>query len=313
MADLDKRLNETLERFFRGELVHNPRLRDLTSLRIGGWARYLLAPEDPLSLRNLIQILMEMAEPYQVIGGGTNILAADGEIEDMLISLKGFKRMEVTEEGDDMATVFVESGVGLPGLLSFLKEKGLSGLESLAGIPGTVGGAVSGNAGSYGTEFMEKVTRVTGIKNGDMWVAEREKLTPSYRDGGLPERTVVMAVHLRLRRGDPGEIEKRMMQYREEKRKAQPLDQPTAGCVFRNPEGISAGRLIDEAGCKGMRAGDIVVSPKHANFFVNTGDGTAADFLSLMRQVREAVLKKSGILLEPEIRFLGMGEEVLDG
>jgi len=313
MADLDKRLNEILERFFRGELVHNPHLREMTSLRIGGWAKYLLIPEDPLSLRNLIQILMEMAEPYQVIGGGTNILAADGEIGDLLVSLKGFKRMEVTEEGDDMATVFVESGVGLPGLLSFLREKGLSGLEPLAGIPGTVGGAVSGNAGSYGTEFMEKVTRVTGIQNGEMWVAEKEKLTPSYRDGGLPERTVVMGVHLMLERDDPQRVEERMSEWRRQKQSTQPLDQPTAGCVFRNPEGGSAGRLIDEAGCKGMRSGDIVVSHKHANFFINTGDGTAADFLFLMRQVREAVLKRSGFLLQPEIRFLGMGEEVLDG
>ncbi|RMG05773.1 MAG: UDP-N-acetylmuramate dehydrogenase [Nitrospirae bacterium] len=307
-----KELEELLERFFRGEMVESPLLKDMTSLGIGGVAPLLFYPEDPLSLRNLLQILLEREIPYRVIGGGTNILAADDGVDEVLISLKNFKKIEITEERKSDVTVFVETGATLQGLVEFSRKKGLSGLEMLSGIPGTVGGAAIGNAGAYGGSFMENVKRVTGIRRGEMWVESIESIDYGYRYGGIPEDAVLLSVHLELGVDKVEEVEKRILKWREQKKSTQPIGMRTAGCVFKNPEeGVSAGMLIDRAGCKGMKKGGVMVSEKHANFFVNTGEGTASEFLDLMHEVRRRVETHSGYRLVPEIKLLGFSEEVL--
>jgi UDP-N-acetylmuramate dehydrogenase len=190
--------------------------------------------------------------------------------------------------------------------VAYSKREGLRGLEGLAGIPGQVGGAIAGNAGSYGTEIKDIVASVTLIDlEGRTLVLGREDIAFGYRSAELPRGSMVLGAELRLARGRPDEVARRIGKWLETKKKTQPLGKRSAGCVFKNPPGDSAGRLIDRAGCKGMRVGAIEVSGLHADFFINTGGGSARDFLRLMDRVAERVRAAFGIELEPEIRIVG--------
>ncbi len=303
MDNLDRFLKE-----FRGDVFRNVPLKEHTSLRIGGPADYLLVPDDTLALKMLIDLLAEIEMEYMIIGGGTNILVKDGGVRGCVISLKRFQKLETVQEGDDTVTLFVQTGAPLQRLINHCKDSGLTGLEGLAGIPGTMGGALFGNAGAFGYEIMDVVQRVTVLERGALKVYERGQLNPGYREGGFPKETIILGVHVRLERDDPQAVKTTTEAYLKEKKATQPIGQRSAGCVFKNPESLPAGKLIDEAGCKGMRVGDIEVSTVHANFFVNTGEGRAEDFLMLMDMVSERVYDVFGIVLEPEIRIVGQKE-----
>jgi UDP-N-acetylmuramate dehydrogenase len=186
------------------------------------------------------------------------------------------------------------------------REKGYAGLEGLAGIPGSMGGAIKGNSGSFGYEIGSVVESVTVInRQGELSNLNREILDPRYRSAAVPGGCIILSANLRLPKDDVDEVAKRMGRFLEEKRRKQPVSVWSAGSVFKNPEGTYAGMLIDNAGCKGMRRGDIEVSGLHANFFVNTGKGKASDFLALMEDVKERVSRAFGIELEPEIKIIG--------
>jgi UDP-N-acetylmuramate dehydrogenase len=202
--------------------------------------------------------------------------------------------------------LYVGSGVPLPKLMSVAKKNGYSGLEPLAGIPGCVGGAVYMNAGSFGTEMRDLIVSVALMNiKGEITIVNADELSFTYRSSGIPDDSVILSANIRLAKDDPAEVGKRMKEYMKRKKAAQPLGEFSAGCVFKNPEKDSAGRLIDAAGCKGMKVGDIEVSTLHANYFINKGKGTCKDFVSLMDKVRAKVKKQSGIKLEPEVRIIG--------
>ncbi len=290
---------------FEGEVIEKVMLRDHTSLRIGGRADFLFRPSDLLSLKGLVRELAGAGLGYVMIGGGTNVLVTDSGIDGAVINLRAFRRLEVIEErGDD---VVVSAGAGLPlqRLMALCREEGLGGLEGLVGVPGTVGGAVFGNAGAFGYEIMDRVQGLTLLMKGDLTVLGREDLQAAYRCGGIGGDTVILGADLLLERDDREALRKRMAEFLRMKKQSQPLGEPSAGCVFKNPPGCPAGKLIDEARCKGLRKGDIEVSGVHANFFINRGEGSSADFLALMEMVAGRVLKAFGIVLEPEIRILG--------
>jgi UDP-N-acetylmuramate dehydrogenase len=281
-------------------------MRDYTYLGIGGDAEVLTIPEEPLSLQNLLGALREKNVPFTIIGGGTNILVLDGGIEGVVILLRVFRRIEVIEQSGSEVELFAEAGVPLQKLVNFCKEKGYSGLEGLSGIPGTVGGAVCGNAGSFGCEMKDVVISVAMMHgDGRLGRYKREELGFGYRKSRITGSEIVLSANLRFRKEEAETVASRTEKFLLEKKMKQPLSRKSAGCVFRNPEGLSAGRLIDEAGCKGLRMGDVEVSTVHANFFVNRGEGTASDYLGLMEKVVTIVNRKSGILLEPEIRVIG--------
>ena len=305
----DQGLKERLSKGFNGDILTDVMLRDYTSLGIGGKADYIFIPSDPVSLRGLIEALAAEGMGYVLIGGGTNLLVTDDGVDGVVINMKAFQGLErVEERGADRGEevrVFAQAGLPLQRLISFCREEGLSGLEGLVGIPGTVGGAVFGNAGSYGYEIMDVVQRVTVLKGGSIAVLDREDLTPAYRSGGLSPDTVILGVHILLKRDDEGALQEKMNEFLQMKKKTQPLAERSAGCVFKNPPAESAARLIDEAGYKGMRVGDIEISTLHANFFVNKGQGTARDFLALMDTVVDGIGRMFGIVLEPEIRIIG--------
>jgi len=297
---------ETFEGALRGEVNFGALMKEKTSLGIGGPCDVHVAVDEPVSLRNLIVGLKRMGLPYTTIGGGTNLLVRDGGIEGVAVSLKGMDRVEVLKEDDLGAELFVEAGVPLQRLVALCKARGYAGLEGLAGIPGTVGGAICGNAGSYGAEMKDVVVSVAVMDSGarlDRYAAGA--LGFGYRSSGLRATDIVLSANLRVRRDDPRQVALRTEMNLSEKKKTQPLAERSAGCVFKNPAGGSAGRLMEEAGCKGMRAGGIEVSGVHANFFINTGGGTAGDFMRLMEETNAAVRKRFGTVLEPEIRIVG--------
>ncbi|MFN3480873.1 MAG: UDP-N-acetylmuramate dehydrogenase [Thermodesulfovibrionales bacterium] len=303
-TDID--ILKELKGYFKGDLRLNEDMSSHTTLRIGGLADIYAIPDDVLSLKNILIYLSDKGIPVTPLGGGSNILVSDSGIDGAVISSLSLKRIEVIGNSD-VVRLFVESGTPLQSLLNISKEEGLSGLEGLAGIPGTLGGAVKGNAGSFGMEIGNVIESIALMDlRGNISIINREDIGFRYRGSEIPEGIVLSAI-VRLKRDDPQEVAKRINSFHDEKREKQPLTLRSAGCVFKNPAraGLTAGRLIDEAGCKGMERGDIVVSTQHANFFINRGKGRASDFLSLMNEVKERVLSYSGIELEPEIRIIG--------
>lgn len=291
---------------FKGVLRLNEDMSFHTTLRIGGPADIYAVPDDVLSLKKLLLYLSDHDIPVIALGGGSNILVSDSGIDGAVISSLSLKRIEVIGNSD-VVMLFVESGTSLQSLINISKEEGLSGLEGLAGIPGTIGGAVKGNAGSFGMEIGDVIESIALMDlRGNISIINRDEVGFRYRGSEIPEGIVLSAI-IRLKRDDPQEVAKRINSFYDEKKEKQPLTLRSAGCVFKNParRGLTAGRLIDEAGCKGMIRGDIEVSTRHANFFINRGKGRASDFLSLMDEVKKKVFTYCGIELEPEIRIIG--------
>jgi UDP-N-acetylmuramate dehydrogenase len=302
----EKEWKDTFKGYFEGEAEFNVPMKNHTSLKIGGPADVFVVPGEPLSMRNMVVVLKEKGIPFFTLGGGTNILVRDAGIGGVVISLKAFNRIEVLEEGNSYAELFVEAGVPLQRLVNFCKERGYSGIEGLTGIPGTVGGAICGNAGSFGCEMKDVIVSVA-IMDLDARL-DRFKaggLGFRYRRSGIRQTDIVLSANLKMKREDREVVSTRTEAFFNEKKQKQPIREKSAGCVFKNPATSSAGRLIDEAGCKGMRIGDIEVSSVHANFFVNRGSGSASDFMNLMADVSSIVQNKFGIALEPEIKVVG--------
>lgn len=300
-------LVEEIGRYVKCDIIAREEMSLHTTLRIGGPADIFAVPKDVLSLKYLLMYLSEKGIPVTIIGGGSNILISDHGIDGVVISSQSLTRVEIIERADTFSRLFIESGTPLQSLLNMSKQEGLSGLEGLVGIPGSLGGAVKGNAGSFGMEISDVIESIAVMDlKGNISIIKKEEAKFGYRSSGIPEG-FVLSVIIRLKRDDPQEVSKRMSIHLEEKRERQPISLWSAGCVFKNPEGVSAGRLIDEAGCKGMRRGDIEVNEKHANFFINKGKGNASDFIALMDEVKARVFTSFGIELEPEIRILGKG------
>jgi UDP-N-acetylmuramate dehydrogenase len=302
----EKEWREAFADNFQGEVGFDVPMKGCTSLGIGGEADVLATPGDLLSLRNLLAVLKEEDIPFFPLGGGSNIIVSDKGIEGVVISLRGFRRIEVLREKQDRVELFVESGVPLQKLVNFCREKGYSGIEGLTGIPGTVGGAICGNAGSFGCEMKDVVVTVAIMgSDAKLQRLKAEGLGFAYRKSDIAPSDIILSANLTMKKDDEKAVASRTEGFFREKTERQPISERSAGCVFKNPEGTSAGRLIEEAGCKGMRVGDIEVSPVHANFFINRGGGTAEDYLALMNEVATVVQKRFGISLVPEIKVVG--------
>lgn len=289
-----------------------------TSLRIGGPADVALLPNEE-ALKALIPLLHDAHIPYVVIGKGSNVLVADEGIRGAVIFTKELGDLAFDAGGDatvstrrDAGVILdVHGGCALRKVMQVSMRHGLSGIEGLVGIPGSVGGAIAGNAGAFGCEMKDVIRLVRLVlPGGTLQVRRRGEIDFGYRTATLPEGSVILSATLELQRDDPHEVRYRAKRFMAEKRSRQPVWERSAGCVFRNPAGVSAGKLIDDAGCKGMESGAIAVSTVHANFFVNKGGGTARDFRRLMEGVREAVARRCGVDLQPEIRIVGAHGEV---
>jgi len=293
---------------YKGDTEFDMPMKNHTSLAIGGPADVVVSPADPMSLKNIVLLARKKNLPILPLGGGTNILVRDSGIDGVVINFKAFRMIHVIREEGEEVDLFAEAGVPLQMLVNFCREKGYAGIEGLTGIPGTFGGAICGNAGSYGCEIKDVIQSVLIMSSdGRLDRSNAGDLGFGYRRSAIKPADIVLNANIRLHKDDADAVAARIRRFLEEKKNTQPISERSAGCVFRNPAGISAGKLIDEAGCKGMKIGGIEVSNVHANFFVNKGNGTASDYINLMHEVIMIVEKKVGVVLEPEIRVIGRG------
>lgn len=275
-------------------------LGPMMHLRIGGPADWLLEPFAEEDVAKAVAACRELDVPLRVLGGGSNVLVADEGVRGAVLHLASLNR--IVREG---TRVTAGAGVTLPSLLRATKDVGLAGLEKLTGIPAMVGGAVAMNAGTRDGETFEHLVSLTVVEpDGRIAVLGRDRFRAKYRDGGLGEAVVVQATW-ELVPDDPKAIFERFSASLRKRNATQPVSQRSVGCVFRNPAGDAAGRLIEVAGCKTLRIGGLEVSDLHANYFVNDGSGSAADFKALLDEVRRRVHGRFGVHLEPEVKFWG--------
>ncbi len=280
----------------------NESLKKHTSFRIGGSADYFCVPKSIEEIREALSFAKERKLGIAILGAGTNLLVLDRGVNGLVIKLgKGLNWIRVED-----SRVYAGAGVLLPRLIKVITKKGLGGLEFLAGIPGSIGGAVVMNAGAWGKEIGKFVDGVKVLnRDGKEEVIKLKKLGFGYRKSRFQEnRWILTEVVFKLRRKNRKAIERKIKENLLNRKNMQPLGSPNCGSIFKNPKGDFAGRLIEAAGCKGMRIGDAQVSTKHANFIVNLGEAKARDVIKLMTCVQKEVKDKFKIELEPEIKFM---------
>ncbi len=292
---------KTLQELFPSAKLDEP-LRRYTAWKIGGPADALLEPASVEELVGAVEKAREHGLPVTVLGGGTNVLVLDGGIRGLTIRLaKALTNVEVKG-----TSVTADAGVLYPVLANTTASRGLAGLEFATGIPGTVGGAVYMNAGAYGSETKEVLVWADVFRDGRVVRMENGELDLSYRHSALHENPgwIVLRAGYRLSPGDPEELRARIRGFRAQRMSGSP-NKPSCGSTFKRPKDDFPGRVIEAAGLKGTRVGQLEVSPVHANYLVNHGGGTAREALKLMELVREKVRERLGVELEPEVRVLG--------
>lgn len=306
---------QTLRSAFGERLQVNVSLKRYTAARIGGKADVMITVETSQELAEVAKSLWELAIPFTILGSGSNVLVSDAGVRQVVV-LNHAKKILFNPQSLH-PTVWAESGVNFGALARQAAIHGLSGLEWAAGIPGTVGGAVYGNAGAHGSDMsnnllMAKILHLRQT-NGDNqheilredWSVERFEY--AYRSSSIkhqPGRVVVLSAQLKLSQSTPEAVQAKMDEYSAMRRSSQPSG-ASLGSIFKNPPGDYAGRLIEAAGLKGKKIGKVEISQKHANFFINQDSATASDYAALIRLVQQQVLKKFGVSLELEIELLG--------
>ncbi|MBN1303923.1 MAG: UDP-N-acetylmuramate dehydrogenase [Anaerolineales bacterium] len=296
--------NTDLRAIFGKQLQENVSLAAYTSARIGGQADLLVTVKSADELAKTVQTLWSMERPFCIVGGGSNILVSDKGVREVVILNRAKK---VTFNTNDQLSVTAESGVIFSNLANRAAGKGFSGLEWAAAIPGTIGGAVYGNAGAFGGDMAGSLiwTELLTMNGRERWPVE--KMEYDYRTS-LFKRTrtsaVVLSACLRLENGHPGQIKAHMQEIIERRRSTQPPG-ASMGSMFKNPPGEHAGRLIEAAGLKGTRIGNAEISQVHANFFINHGETKASDIRELILLVQKCVEAGCGIKLELEIELIG--------
>lgn len=274
-----------------------------TSFRVGGPAGVFICVPGEEELRRIVPYLYSHKIPYFILGNGTNLLVSDEGYEGVILSLgEAFAGLEIFD---------TQMKIGAACLLGRMAkeamEASLSGLEFAAGIPGSVGGGVVMNAGAYGGEMSQVVTGVRVMnEQGEIMVLKKEELQMGYRNSIFKKKPyIVLEVNARLQPGERGEILARMQEYNRLRQEKQPLEYPSAGSSFKRPEGYYAGKLIMDAGLRGLSVGGAQVSEKHCGFVINKNKATAADIKLLMEEVQRQVKQQFDVELEPEVIFLG--------
>jgi UDP-N-acetylmuramate dehydrogenase len=273
-------------------------LAERTSLGIGGTTDVLLVRRHA-SLPDLVTLLDAAGIPHRFLGGGSNVLIDDGELPWVILQLAR-QEPEWRFEG---TSVWVDAAADLGRTVTTCAKRDLGGMEGLIGVPGSVGGALRMNAGAYGTQIGSYVREVEVFQSGRgrIETLRGSEISFEYRHTSFAPDDIMLSVKLELPAKPYSEILEGIRICNQKRRASQPLNQKSAGCIFKNPPGFSAGRMIDDLGLKGFAVGDARVSDRHANFFVNAGHATAADMLRLISEVRERVRRASGVSLEEEV------------
>lgn len=295
---------EALKGFVQEDNIHlqEPMERH-TTFRVGGPADCLVELENTEQLKKIQQYLYAIEMPFMVLGNGSNLLVSDNGYEGIVLQI-GNRMSDVQVQGN---SVIAQAGAPLAKIARVAMEHGLTGLEFASGIPGTVGGGVVMNAGAYGGEMSQVITRVTVLnKNGELLELDNETMEFGYRNSIIKHQPfVVTEVTFELKPGDAQQIKATMEELNAKRREKQPLEYPSAGSTFKRPEGYFAGELIMNAGLRGKQVGGAQVSEKHCGFVINKENATATDIMQLIHEIQATVEEKYDVKLEPEVIFLG--------
>lgn len=300
---------ETLNTMTKGSFLKDEAMAKHTSYRIGGPANAYITPRDKDDLSQILQFANQHGIATYFVGSGSNLLVADEGIDGLVITLgKSLKRLEITG-----ATVFAESGVMLGKMVKECISRNLSGVESMIGVPGTLGGALVMNAGAFGGEISNYLKHVTVMEmDGQEKQYQPGDISFSYRHSTFPDDEIVISAEFELIQSDKETVQEKRAVASGGRKATQPLKFRSAGSVFKNPKEGAAGYYIDQAGLKGTKVGDAEISPIHANFFVNHGKAKASDVVALIRLARETVHDKFGIMMDLEVKPLGFKPGTFD-
>ncbi len=273
-----------------------------TSFKIGGPVQFFISPENTQQISELLLELAKLDISYFVLGKGSNLLVSDKGIDGVVISLS--KLDNICVNGDEITA---EAGVSLAAVCTAAMQNGLTGMEFAYGIPGCVGGALYMNAGAYEAEMSHIVTLAESVKaNGSVETINADDMALGYRTSVFKKNgNIITKVTFKLKQGNPQEIRAKMDDFMDRRKSKQPLEYPSAGSTFKRPQGHFAGALIEKNNLKGTRVGGAMVSEKHAGFLINYDNATCEDVKGLMKLVSDTVLKADGVMLEPEVIFVG--------
>lgn len=297
-----KKIIEEIKRLNIETIKEDESLSKYTTFKIGGPARVLIEAKSDEEVLKLVRLFDEMKEDYLIIGNGSNLLITDAGIERPVIVLdKNFSNIITIDE----VTLYAEAGASLKSLANKALELGLGGLEAISGIPGTVGGAVYMNAGAYGSEIKDVVTKIRYIKDDSIAELDANKANFAHRRSIFQEKGyIILGAYFKLEKKDKKDIEEEQRDYTQRRKDKQPLEYPSAGSVFKRPEGYYASKLIEDAGLKGLSVGGAMVSKKHSGFIINTGSASLDDVVTLIEKVKAIVQEKFAVSLEEEIRII---------
>lgn len=284
-------------------IVSDEPMRKHTTFRIGGNADIFVRPESKEQIAEILRLCRKQDVPYFILGNGSNLLVGDRGFRGVVINIMD----NMNDIKVDGGVIKAQAGAMLIKVSRAARDNSLTGLEFASGIPGTIGGAIYMNAGAYGGEMKDVVTKVTAMDaEGEIYTFGTDELEFSYRHSVIQQRDlIVLDVTMKLAAGDQKIIDDRMSELAVARRTKQPLEYPSAGSTFKRPEGYFAGKLIMDAGLRGYRVGDAQVSEKHCGFVVNRGNATADDVIKLIDDVKAKVSEEYDVVLEPEVRMIG--------
>lgn len=280
-----------------GEVLENVSLKDYNTYKIGGKTRYLVKPYNIDSLKELLIYIKNNTLKYIIIGNGSNIILPDSDYDGVIILLSKLNEIKINEN-----TINAFCGVSLTYFVNELVKNNLGGLESLSGIPGTLGGAIVNNAGCYGQTISDKLNSVTYLENGEIKTINKEECNFSYRDSIFKKNKnfIVLSAEFKLDYKNKEEMLNIIKENMIKRNTSQPLNYPNAGSVFRNPIGYSAGKLIEDAGLKNYHINGAYVSDKHANFIINKDNASSEDIIELIEYIQKEISEKYNIKLKLE-------------
>lgn len=289
-----------IEEFLKqhGEYSQDKYFKDLTTLKMGGHIKHFVMPNSVDDLKEIINYLKTNKVMFKVVGNGSNLICGESEYDGVVVCLKKINSYEISND-----EIYAEAGVMAPALANTLAKQGYSCLEFAAGIPGTIGGLVYMNAGAYKGEMADVIKQVLVLKDNELVWMQSDECNFSYRRSIFQDHPhwLVVAAKLKLAKKDPEAIMELMQDRLARRRQTQPLEMPSAGSCFRNPEGKFAWELIDSLGYRGICKNGICVSGKHSNFIVNNGGGTADDYLAIALEIQDKVKEKYDIKLVMEV------------
>jgi UDP-N-acetylmuramate dehydrogenase len=289
----------------KGIILKDVPMKRYTSMRVGGPARMLLYPSDRVDLSTMAKRLNDDGISYRFLGNGTNIIVSDEGVDDALIRLTRMNRLHFTKTPDGAIAV-VGGGYSLKRFIAQCSRRGLGGLEKLYWIPGSVGGGIRMNAGSFGQSISDTLTGIDILnERGDIVERQIDPRDFSYRASPVKPHECVVTGYFRLKNASITELKREMDYVYQERKTRHPMEYPSAGSVFKGVEGQSAWWFVEKAGLRGYRIGDACISEKHTNFIVNLGHARARDIMALINKIKEEVLSKLGVRLEEEVELWG--------